>query len=157
FRMLFHASANRTRLHWSRRILRACAFLTFVAGPLSAHASDPILLNADRYRVEAGRYSVFAAVQANLQHILDACGEGVPRGVEGAAPPGRIGPATRAAIQRALECEALHSVPKDSPAHSGKITEAVWRAVMPGAAFPTVRERAEAMVLSFEATDFGDQ
>jgi hypothetical protein len=42
-------------------------------------------------------------------------------------------------------------------AKSGVITAAVWHAVMPGAPLPSGRERAEALILSFEATDFGDR
>ena len=132
--------------------------LTCGLGLASAQASDAVLLDANRYHVNAGRYSAFATFQGNLQRILDICGKGTPQVVApGEEPRGRIGPETRLGIQRALECQALHEVPRDSAAKTGVITEAVWRAVMPNTPLPTSRERAEALVLSFEATDFGDK
>jgi hypothetical protein len=46
-------------------------------------------------------------------------------------------------------------VPANSPARQGAITEAVWSLVMPGVAVPTLDQRVSALVLTFEATDFG--
>jgi hypothetical protein len=125
---------------------------------LCAHASDAIVVNADRYRVETGRYSPFAVFQGNLQRILDDCGKGTPHVVApGEVPHGRIGTETRLGVQRALSCAPLHEVPADSPARTGAITEAVWRVVMPDVPVPSFRQRTEALVLSFEATDFGEK
>jgi hypothetical protein len=123
-----------------------------------AYASDPIIVNADRYRVDAGKYSPFAVFQGHLQRVLDDCGKGTPHVVApGEMPRGRIGTETRLGIQRALDCAPFAQVPADSAARTGAITEAVWRAVMPDVAIPSLRQRTEAMVLSFEATDFGEK
>jgi hypothetical protein len=66
-----------------------------------AYASDGIVVNADRYRVETGRYSPFAVFQGNLQRILDDCGKGTPHVVApGEAPHGRIGTETRLGVQQ---------------------------------------------------------
>jgi hypothetical protein len=114
-------------------------------------------LNPARYEILGGRYSPFAAFQTNLQRMLDQCGKGepplVPAGEDSA---GRMGAATRYGIQRALDCPALRNVPADSPARGGVLTDSVWHAVMGGVPVPTAQDRAHAMVLSFEATDFGD-
>jgi hypothetical protein len=48
-------------------------------------------------------------------------------------------------------------VPRGSPAAEGVITEAVWRAAMGDQPLPSVQDRANALILSFEATDFGDK
>src|SRR4029078_3974717 len=85
-------------------------------------------------------------------------GKGTPHVVApGEQPRGRIGSETQAGIQRALDCAAFKDVPHGSAARSGAITEAVWRAVMADVAVPSFRERTDALILSFEATDFGEQ
>ena len=137
--------------------LIAALLLGMVSGPAPMAAADAVVLNANRYDVLAGRYSVFAKFQANLQRVLDDCGKPAPAVVpRGAQPSGRIGRETRQGIRRALDCEALKLVPATSPAREGVLTEAVWRAVMGAEPLPTVKDRADALVLAFEATDFGD-
>jgi hypothetical protein len=132
------------------------ASLAWVGGD-AARASDTIVLNANRYDVLAGRYSAFAKFQTNLQRVLNDCGKGLPSVVPvGEEATGKIGLETRRGIQRALRCEALRSVPTDSAAHDGIITESVWHAVMGAEPVPSVVDRANALVLSFEATDFGE-
>lgn len=135
----------------------ALAILAFSAGTL--RAADAVLIDAERYRVEAGRYSVFAEFQAKLQALLDACGKGEPAVVPpGQEARGRIGGETRAGVQRALECDALRDVPEGSAARKGAITASVWRAVMgPSRPLPDYRERTDALILSFEGTDFGER
>jgi hypothetical protein len=119
--------------------------------------ADNIILNPARYEILAGRYSPFATFQTSLQRFLDGCGKGAPPIVPaGEDSTGRLGAATRYGIQRALDCPALRDVPADSAARSGMLTAAVWHAVMGEAPVPTAQDRAHAMVLSFEATDFGD-
>jgi hypothetical protein len=139
------------------RIAAAVLLGSAAGAAVAPAAADQVILNANRYDVLAGRYSVFAKFQAALQRVLDDCGKPAPPVVRRGAPPsGRIGRETRQGILRALECPALADVPADSPARQGKLTEAVWRAAMGAEPLPTVRERADALVLSFEGTDFGD-
>lgn len=134
----------------------ATALMITCAGQV--RADDDVILNVNRYHVLAGRYSVFAEFQRNLQRVLDECGKVapvvVPRGKE---PTGRIGAATRLGIQVALDCKPLHAVPLNSPAKDGILTVPVWRAVMGDAPVPTLQDRVTALVLSYEATDFGDR
>ena len=120
-------------------------------------AADAVILNPNRYDVFAGRFSVFAKFQVHLQRVLDECGKSAPVVVpRGGRPSGKIGRETRHGIARALGCEALRQVPENSLAREGILTEAVWRAVMGDDPLPTVRDRADALVLSFEGTDFGE-
>ncbi|MFM9846595.1 MAG: hypothetical protein ACKVP3_05485 [Hyphomicrobiaceae bacterium] len=123
----------------------------------AAPRTDAVILNPARYEILAGRYSPFAAFQTNLQRLLDQCGKGTPSVLPtGEDAAGRLGAATRYGIQRALDCPPLRDVPADSPARSGIITDGVWHAIMGEGRAPTAEDRAHAMVLSFEATDFGD-
>ena len=124
---------------------------------LADDGGDAVLLDSRRYEVIAGRFSVFAEFQRRLQAVLNECGKAEPAVVPpGQRPTGRIGPETRLAIQRVMTCPAAASVPNPSRASEGIITEQLWRAVMGNQALPTVKDRAHAMILSFEATDFGD-
>jgi hypothetical protein len=120
-------------------------------------SSDDVLLDATRYDVLSGRYSPFAKFQARLQGVLDACGKAatvvVPAGEQ---PNGKIDERTRQGIQAALGCEALKSIPAGSPAKDGVITRGIWQAVMPGEPAPSLRDRVDALVLSFEGTDFAE-
>jgi hypothetical protein len=147
-------------LPWSvRRIAGAAAvFLSLQAVPCAAQApSDEVILDTTRYDVLSGRYSIFAKFQANLQAVLTACGKADPVVVaKGEAPSGKIEASTRQGIQVALECEALISVPRESSAKDGVITEALWGAVMADERMPSLRDRVDALVLSFEGTDFDE-
>jgi hypothetical protein len=124
-----------------------------------AHAADDIILDATRYPVLAGRYSVFAEFQKSLQRVLDDCGKTSPSVVaKGVEPSGRIGPETRQGIQAAIGCKPLQAaVPPNSPAKDGIVTMPVWRAVMGERLLPSLHDRTMAMVLSYEGTDFGDR
>jgi hypothetical protein len=137
------------------RLLSAFAIALCAAGP--AHAADEVLLDATRYPILAGRYSVFAEFQKGLQRVLDDCGKTSPIVVPKDAPPsGRIGPETRQGIQAALNCKPLQgAVAADSAAKDGVLTVPVWRAVMGESPLPSLQDRTIALVLSFEGTDFG--
>ena len=119
--------------------------------------SDEVIIDSTRYDVLTGRYSVFAKFQARLQQVLSACGKTAPVIVPiGEQPGGKVDAPTRQAVQAALGCDALKNVPRESAAKEGAITRAVWRAVMAGAPLPTLRDRIDALVLSFEGTDFAE-
>lgn len=133
------------------------AVVSMMSWATAMAAADAVILNPNRYDVFVGRYSVFAKFQIHLQRVLDECGKSAPAVVpRGGRPSGKIGRETRHGIARALGCEALRQVPENSPAREGILTEAVWRAVMADDPLPTVRDRADALVLSFEGTDFGE-
>jgi hypothetical protein len=149
----------------SSRAIRKIVVIAASAGFLAATgldtvataATDPIIANPVRYTMQMGRHSRFAAFKIKLQQALTDCGvseaDVVPAGK---VPTGDFGDAVRKGIQRAMECPVLRDVPRTSAARKGALTVAVWRALMGSAPLPTVEERSRAMILSFEATDFGD-
>ena len=133
--------------------------LSLQAAPCYAEptGSDDVILDSTRYDILSGRYSVFAKFQANLQTILTACGKSAPVVVaKGEQPSGKIDAVTRQGIQAALGCEALKSVPAESAAKDGVITGELWQAVMGDDRLPSLRDRIDALVLSFEGTDFDE-
>ena len=141
---------------FSRTVLGAACLVAMVADFAFAQ-NDPIILYSPDQRVMAGRYSIFAEFQRNLRDILSSCAQtDLAHGAALLEPTGQIDGATRKAIQDALACGKLESVPDRSPAHQGAITRAVWRAVMGENRDPTLRDRVMAIVLTFEATDFGE-
>ena len=120
--------------------------------------NDAIILDSRRYEILSGRHSKFAEFQQRLQWVLTECGDPGPALVQPAgSPSGRIGVETRQAIQRAFNCPATNVVPHSSRASEGVITVQLWRAIMGSEPIPSVHDRALSLVLSFEATDFGDQ
>lgn len=139
------------------RTMAVCAIVLAAASVPSAAGEDPILVNPVRYTMQMGRFSRFALFKEKLQEALVACGV---RDAEVAslekAVAGEFGVAVRNGIQRAMSCPVLQGVPRNSAARDGALTLAVWRGLMGEAPAPTVDERSRAMVLSFEATDFGD-
>jgi len=152
------------RRHGSHRSMASSVMLALMllanaaaGAALADDGGDAVLLDSRRYDVIAGRFSVFAEFQRRLQAALNECGKPEPAVVpQGKRPTGRIGAGTRLAIKRFMTCPAAVSIPNPSRAGEGVITEQLWRAVMGHQALPTVSDRAHAMILSFEATDFGD-
>ena len=124
----------------------------------SAGRSDTVVLDVQRHPIFAGRYSVFARFQDALQRTLTACNKSEPVIVPpGEVSRGKIGGETLRGIQTALDCDALRDVPRQSAAKDGVLTPAVWRAVMGDERLPTPEDRAHALIMSFEATDFGEK
>ena len=147
---------------WSRhaRLLLATAGTLLALGYPSAVADGPprVVVDARDFPIRAGRYSFAARFQAELQKVLDACGRGAPPVVApGREATGTIDAETTAGLRRAMECDRLRAVTMAPGMADGVLTEPVWSAVMANAPLPTFEERAMALVLSFEATDFGDR
>lgn len=120
-------------------------------------ARDAVLVNPARYAIKVGRYSRLAEFQAALSHAVGECAD--KAAPHGASTPEQIGlftASTAGAIRSLTHCAVLKDLPANSAARRGQLTAAVWRAVMGKAAPPSVEERARSMILSFEATDFGD-
>lgn len=135
----------------------ACRLLLLVmvsAGAARPAAAD-VVLDARRYSITAGRYSVFQQFQLRLNEIVQSCRLGPSARVpDKELAKGQIGPGTRHAVVAAMKCPQLASVASSELARKGVITDALWRAVMQTDAVPDALERARAMVLSFEATDY---
>jgi hypothetical protein len=137
----------------------AASLLGAGAGPnkATAQAGDPIIYRPQSGQtLWGGRATVFSQFQKQLQDLLTACGKATPFVVApGAVPDGQIGPGTRAGIIRAMNCPSMSGVPANSPGRQGAITQAVWNGVMPNIPAPSLDQRVNALVLTFEATDFG--
>lgn len=138
---------------------KALILLLFVAAAsTAAQAADDAILSVFRdgsTMLRAGKWSYVAAVQARLNELGEGC-----RPVPGIGADGEFGPGTRAAVKKAVGagCAAIGgggSIPADSAARSeGAITAGLWHALFPDRAAPGVYERAMAIVLTYEATDF---
>jgi hypothetical protein len=150
---------------WPVGLLRVSTMISCVAivgiavlASASAARSNAVVLDVQRYPIFAGRYSVFARFQDALQRTLTACNKSEPVIVPaGEVSRGKIGSETLRGIQTALDCDALRDVPRQSAAKDGVLTPAVWRAVMGDEPLPTPEDRAHALIMSFEATDFGEK
>lgn len=143
-------------LRFACRVLVLILLLVLAPGAVVATARADVVLDARRYSIKAGRYSPFQKFQVRLNEIIDSCGRNSKvRVPNGELAKGMIGANTRAALIEALKCPELASVSHSGPARDGVITDAVWRAVMKTDEVPGVFDRAKAMVLSFEATDYG--
>src|SRR5215510_10737979 len=140
------AVASRVPIYRCAGVWLLAAFIAMMA--TATAAGDAVILNPNRYEVFVGRYSVFAKFQSRLHEVLAACGMPASAIVPpGKQPSGKIGHETGEGVRQALQCEALRQVPKTSPATEGIITESVWRAVMGNEPLPTLKDRAEALVL----------
>lgn len=140
--------------HCTRWAVPALWLLTLPG--LAASNEDPVVLDARRYDIVAGRFSKFEDFEARLQVKLDACGQGEPAVTpKGEPPAGRIGRPTMEAIKRLPACDGA-AIPPDSLARQGVLTASVWKMVMGERPVPTPVDRAHALVLNFEGTDFGD-
>jgi hypothetical protein len=155
-RARMHATAAVVLL-WRQPFAWLLALAISLLSSAVAASADPVILNPNRYDVLVGRFSVFAKFQLRLQRLLEECGKPEPAVIAaGKQSNGKIGQETRQGIISALACEALREVPVNSPAREGVLTQSVWRAVMGEEPLPTARDRAAALVLSFEGTDFGE-
>jgi hypothetical protein len=152
--------------HCSTRFLTAFVLASTSIVPITpalAETSDAVIYrlrtgleHPEEEFLWGGRYSVFANFQKRLQDVLTACGKPTPYVVApGTVPDGKIGAHTRDGIVRATRCPAMANLPVGSPAREGAITQAAWSAVMGAQPAPTLDERIGALILTFEATDFG--
>ena len=118
-------------------------------------AKDRVLLNASRMPIRIGRYSPFAEFKARLSRRLDDCSKSAS--IDSARDkPLEIALPTKRRIAALVACANDLDLPAGSPAQSGAITVALWRALLPGVALPTLTDRVDSLTLSFEATDFSD-
>lgn len=140
-----------------RILVVSCVTLAIGSPNTALAASDPIVVDAPDQIVRGGRFSRLAAFQRRLRDVLQRCDRARHREiVANLEPDGRIGEETRRAVVAALACHESKGVPADSRAREGAITAAVWRAIAGRTPLPDLRERAMALILTFEDTDFGD-
>ncbi|MBI3757019.1 MAG: hypothetical protein HY267_03485 [Deltaproteobacteria bacterium] len=115
-----------------------------------AHAeSDGVLYALLRTPLFDGQFGKLAEVQTAISAALTRCGR-APIAVDG-----KFGNTTSQAVKALIACPEIEShIPPESSAHQGAITQSVWRALLPNSALPSVEERAQTVVLTYEATDY---
>jgi hypothetical protein len=127
------------------------ALVLLVLSGEAAAAQDPILFRRGDKTIFDGRFGALFRAQASIDSALVACGS-TPIGSDG-----RFGNATRDGVRRLVACPGFaERIAEDSAAREGAITQSLWEA-LPGAGPPPgVAERAMSLVLTYEATDYGD-
>ena len=137
----------------SRILVRTIVIGLLMCGaPALARAqSDEVLYSLLRKHLFDGKFGKVAEAQAAISAALIRCGR-TPIAVDGV-----FGNGTAAAVRRLAACPEIKAqLPPDSLAHQGAITRSVWKAVLPNSAVPSVEQRAQTLVLTYEATDYDD-
>lgn len=135
----------------SYRSLLWCIGAVACAAPATGAGGtrSDVILHATEIPLRTGAYSSFALFQDSLSEKLIRCGKS--DAAAAFAPErrdGLFGFHTTAALKTAGSC----GVPSDT---EGALTLDVWRSVAGNLPVPGLQERAGVMVLTFEATDFG--
>lgn len=137
-------------------LIRKSVLTTLIIGLLMsvsatfAHAqSDQVLYSLLRKPLFDGKFGKLAEVQAAIGAALLRCGK------TSITVDGLFGNETAEAVKVLVRCpEISPNIPPGSSAHQGAITHSVWRALLPKSAMPSVEERAQTLVLTYEATDY---
>jgi hypothetical protein len=131
-----------------RRFLAAALAALCLAAP--AIADDPVLFQYRTWLIKDSRTGPVAQLQAGINDALASCGINTAIGVDG-----QFGRSSRSAIISLATCDTVSAqLPDGSPARTGAVTVALWKAIMQGKPAPTVDQRAAALKLTFEATDY---
>jgi len=115
-----------------------------------AHAqSDQVLYSLLKKPLFDGKFGKLATIQAAIGSALVRCGRApIPA-------DGLFGSGTAQAVRVLVTCPEIKlHIPPGSAARQGAITQSVWRALLPNVALPSVAERAQTVVLTYEATDY---
>ena len=137
----------------------AFSVLLLFGVPLTVRADettlDPVILNPSDEPIRAGAYSVFAKFQEALYRRLMECQSGSQSAEHDV--PGLITRKTSHDIVSLLQCSRPVDFPSTSQANKGALTGGLWNVVMGNVMPPSMQERIDALILSFEATDFGQK
>lgn len=132
-----------------RSLLLGLGIMAGVSLESGANRPREYILHAAEIPLRTGAYSPFASFQELLAEKLVRCGKSDEAAVFiTERRSGLFGAGTTAALQAAESC----GVPADE---DGALTLDVWRSVAGNLPVPDLQERAGVMVLTFEATDFG--
>jgi hypothetical protein len=121
---------------------------------LQAEGTDQaILYRTDGKVINLGKFGSFALFQQQLFDKISSCGAGDSSTYGNA--DGKFGKATSRAIVDVQLCYPFGPALAGGPAADGKaVTAGLWEMVLPGGAKPTAAERANALTLVLEATDY---
>jgi len=129
------------------RIL-SLAFWLSMSAPLAS--ADQVLYQFSTWYIKDSKSGPIATFQDALNDTLEACGIDVRLN-----PDGVFGGGTKSAITKVTACEGISdNLVADSPAREGAITADLWPLIVKDMPAPDVGERAAALKLTFEATDY---
>jgi len=118
--------------------------------PFLLRAADPIIARYSGAALHGGKFGYLAEVQSKLNQRPVEC-----KPAPTLVADGQFGPKLRDAIKRVASCpDVQNSLPPDSEARNGALTDAFWAILFPSRSKPSVYERAMALVLTQEATDY---
>ncbi|WP_251964969.1 hypothetical protein [Salinibacter ruber] len=122
-----------------------------VSGQETDRDSSFVLYNYEGEILRDSNWGKIAAFQRALSDSLRACEE------NGIATDGLFGPKTQDGLIRILSCPGFEdlAVTSDHPLH-GTVHSKLWKRLLPNTPIPTVHERAFALVLTREGTDYND-
>ncbi|UXU85620.1 hypothetical protein [Burkholderia sp. S-53] len=96
-----------------------------------------------------GKYGKVARVQAVLDGMARGCGS------PGLKANGVFDANSARSVKAVAACPVLkEKLPDDSPAFKGALTLELWKQLLPDVPPPSADERAQSLVLTYEATDY---
>lgn len=124
--------------------------LLVCGGMTWAHAqSDQVLYSLRRTPLFDGKFGKLAEAQTAIGAALVRCGK------PSITVDGKFGNGTALAVKALIACREIQPhIPPNSAAHQGAITQSLWKALLPNSAVPSVEERSQTLVLTYEATDY---
>ena len=133
------------------RFIRILVLALLLCGASSlVHAqSDPVLYSLLKKQLFDGKFGKLAQVQTAIGTALTRCGK------PSISADGVFGNSTVNGVKTLVTCsEIAPHIPAGSAARQGAITQSLWKAVLPNLPSPSVTERAQTIVLTYEATDY---
>ena len=115
-----------------------------------AHAqSDQVLYSLRKTTLFDGKFGKLAEAQAAIGAALVRCGK------PSITVDGKFGNGTVQAVKALVACSEIQPhIPPNSAARQGAITLSLWKALLPNSPLPSVEERSQTLVLTYEATDY---
>jgi hypothetical protein len=108
-----------------------------------------VLYSLRRTTLFDGKFGKLAEAQAAIGAALVRCGK------TSIIADGKFGNGTVAAVKALVACAEIQPhIPQNSAARQGAITHSLWKALLPNSPIPSVEERSQTLVLTYEATDY---
>jgi hypothetical protein len=143
--------AKETDMARTRWFLNSLMIGLLVCGAITAaHAqSDQALYSLRRTPLFDGKFGKLAEAQTAISAALVRCGKAA------IIVDGKFGNGTVVAVKALVACPEIQPhIPQNSAARQGAITVALWQALLPNSPVPSVEQRSQTLVLTYEATDY---
>lgn len=132
-----------------RNQVAICCVATLMALSGNPVQASEVLYSHSGGALFDGKFGPIARFQQALDQRLEACNSR-----DKAAVNGRFGQETATSIKSLLACPEAGSIAADDGARRGKLTDAVWKFVLPNESAPNLDSRVQTLVLTYEATDY---